>query len=101
MLCRRSLSRALLRALMRIILDPACRPNLADLYGPLIGFSLRFPLDSTASSPVPYCAPLTPPLDLAKVGAPSKTRQEAGSVPSMTGGQCAVCVCEVAVQPAG
>ncbi|KAF5835276.1 hypothetical protein DUNSADRAFT_7638 [Dunaliella salina] len=38
-----------------------------DLYGPLISFSLGFPLNSTASSPVPHCAPLTKPLNITEV----------------------------------
>eukprot|EP00983_Pelagomonas_calceolata_P130096 1161659-Pelagomonas_calceolata.AAC.25 len=46
-----------------------CPAFIADLYGPLIGFSLGYPLNSTASSPVPHCAPLTIPLNITEVSA--------------------------------
>uniref|UniRef100_A0A7S3VQ04 Polycystin cation channel PKD1/PKD2 domain-containing protein n=1 Tax=Dunaliella tertiolecta TaxID=3047 RepID=A0A7S3VQ04_DUNTE len=51
-----------------LTLDSGSRYTIVnDLYGPLIGFSLGYPLNSTASSPVPHCAPLTIPLNITEV----------------------------------
>eukprot|EP00967_Tisochrysis_lutea_P051259 scaffold63248_cov20-Tisochrysis_lutea.AAC.1 len=46
-----------------------CPAFIADLYGPLISFSLGYPRNSLNSSHVPHCAPLTIPLNIAEVSA--------------------------------